>query len=337
MIERWLKNKKLYYLLLLCSLCMIGLWGCKWGTNKPTDKDNESNVTNSVSQSETSQSETRPTITPTVEPTKASDNNVTPTPIVTANQGSEEGFDGLTNYKHFQDAFFDYDFTYTRKGTDPYNQIIKVEGNYDLDLDNKEDSIILNLDYTKEDSTIEVNGISFDFHIDTYMEGEVKLVDLDKNDNYIEIACYDAGPSADDIYIFFRYDGKSIKEIGRLPITSYTNEAGRLVSIFDVSWQFEPPFCSGWYDIVDNELQYSANSIEEYKGKIYDYKGGYAFFIPMEEQPKDLDWSILNWEMENGKEYKPDKVKIIDVWHQNYYYVEFSSGETGLLYFWIGD
>ena len=42
------------------------------------------------------------------------------------------------------------------------------------------------------------------------------IVDIDTTDEYQEVAVHSPGPSADDEYLIFGYNGRSIKEMGRL-------------------------------------------------------------------------------------------------------------------------
>jgi len=42
------------------------------------------------------------------------------------------------------------------------------------------------------------------------------IIDIDTSDKYKEIAVHTPGPSDDDEYIIYWYDGNSIKEVGRV-------------------------------------------------------------------------------------------------------------------------
>lgn len=50
-----------------------------------------------------------------------------------------------------------------------------------------------------------------DFECDGFM-----IVDIDTSDKFKEIAVHSPGPSDDDVYIYYHYDGKNLKEIGRI-------------------------------------------------------------------------------------------------------------------------
>ena len=81
------------------------------------------------------------------------------------------------------------------------------------------------------------------------------------------------------------------------------------------------------------------NKIDLYLGQMYDFSGGGADYLLYEKLPDNPN---IQWE--EMKRFKESKVKLIDVWAMsederilNYYYIEFPTGERGLLYFWIGD
>jgi hypothetical protein len=245
----------------------------------------------------------------------------------------EETLDDLSTFLPIQDCFIDYKFQVEQVGSDDNRTSYMVNGNYDLNSDGKEDSIsILQKGRNNNLSFIEVNQIKLSFNVDNPYDGEVHIIDLDKSDPYLEVASFDDGPSGDPEYLFFRYDGSSIYEIGRIDAYASIDGSGRLISSFHRSNYFKPSFCSAWYEILNNALVIKHNRIDPYLGQMYDFAGGDAYFIPYEELPENPD---IQWD--ETKHFDACKVKIIDIRGMNEYYIELPTGEKGLIYFWIGD
>ena len=100
-----------------------------------------------------------------------------------------------------------------------YERVI-AQGNTvekDLNGDGQQDKVLFGVNYSQEDYsamiTFQVDGK--DVASDAVMEfpkEEYYLIDLDQNDNYIEIAILDYGPSDDPVTYFYRYleDGNVI-------------------------------------------------------------------------------------------------------------------------------
>jgi len=263
-----------------------------------------------------------PTLNPTVVPT------IAPTKVPTIQEITKKTVGDITTYKKLVDCFLDYKFKTSKT---------QVEGNYDLNQDGKLDVIKLDLKIKDEvmDPYLEVNGKKIKFYMDS--PGAVQIVDLDKKDKYLEIACFDAGPSADECYHLFRYTGKKLYKLGTIDAGALINQQGKLISSFDLTRYFKPYFCSAWYEIEHYTLVYYPNDTKKYIGKIYNYLGGQAFFIPCKKKP---DADNITWD--GIKEYDPVQLKLIDILYPyertlNFFYVELPTGEKGLLYFWIGD
>lgn len=186
---------------------------------------------------------------------------------------------------------------------------------------------------------IEVNGIRKEFFMDSTMDGESHILDLDNRDNFIEVACFDEWPSGDPCYHFFRYDGTDVYKIGEMDAYSLIDGQGNLISYFHLS-RFTPLFYSSWYTIQEGEFVQKANDFSDYLGRTYEFSGGDAFFIPFEEMPESYQ---QRWEWEEIRHFEPCNIKLIDVklysWDiaMNDYYVELPDGERGMMYFWIGD
>jgi hypothetical protein len=257
---------------------------------------------------------------------------VTPTCSVTGEAG-EETLDDISAFLPIYDCYLDYAFQVENLGFENSRYSYRVNGNYDLNSDGKKDSISILLKGRYNNlSYIEVNQIKLSFDMDNPFD-EVHIIDLDKNDPYLEVACYDDGPSGDPVFIIFRYDGSSIYELGQIDVYASIDGKGKLVSYFDCNNYFKPEFCSAWYEIINNTLELKNNKIDQYLGQMYDFAGGDAYFIPYEELPDqpDIQWDEM-------RHFDACKVKLINIWGgMNYYYIELPTGEKGLIYFWIGD
>jgi len=318
-------------IILLGSALLLTMSAC----NKSENVDNMKNVVSSSPFSTTAPSikitptsvpTLIPTTSPTVAPTNAPIN--TPTKVPSTPDNTKKTVGDITTYKKLVDCFLDYKF----KTVDS-----TVEGNYDLNQDGKLDAIKIDLKIKDEvmNPYLEVNGEKITFYMDS--PGAVQIVDLHKKDKYFEIACFDAGPSADECYHLFRYTGKKIYKLGTIDAGAWINQQGKLISSFDLTRYFKPYFCSAWYEIEHYTLVYYPNDTKKYIGKNYNYQGGQAFFVPCNKKPNADN---ISWD--NIKEYDPVQLKLIDILYPyertlNFFYVELPTGEKGLLYFWIGD
>jgi hypothetical protein len=284
-------------------------------------------------------------------------NTPAPTPSVSGPEdlGSGDGDEAdnktaekwnLSSFKKLRESFIDYKFNVISNGSGELPDSFDVKGEYDLDLDDKLDEISLflcgnGLNWAADVQTyIEINGIRKDFYMAYSDDGEVVIIDLDKNDSYLEVAYFDAGPSDDPIYDIYRYDGKEILELGEIDSSALIDGYGREIPYFFTSWQFTPVICSG-YQVIENNVFKTINlDIGDCLGKTYEFSGGDAFFQPCDSMPENLE---LNWDTENMIHLDPCKIKILDIKLSendrvlNYYFVELPDGQRGLLYFWIGD
>lgn len=277
-------------------------------------------------------------------PTALPTNVPTASPSVTlpaaTGEAEEETLDDLSSFKLLRDCYLDYTFQVEDLGSENDRTAYMVTGNYDLNSDGKEDSIsILQKGRYNNLSYIEINQTKLTFDVDNPMDGEVHIIDLDKNDPYLEVISFDDGPSGDPVYMTFRYDGSSIIVLGEIGAGASIDGEGRLIPYFNRNNYFEPEFCSAWFEIMDNTLVYKNNSIDQYLGQRYDFSGGDAYFIPYDILPEQPD---IRWE--EMKHFEPCKIKLIDIWGMseydrllNFYYIELPTGERGLLYFWMGD
>lgn len=86
----------------------------------------------------------------------------------------------------------------------------------DLDKDGTIDNVSLSEVKESGEFVLNVNRISRKGKL---IEGKTDgflIVDIDATDRYKEIAVHTPGPSDDDEYLLFWYDGKSLKDMGRL-------------------------------------------------------------------------------------------------------------------------
>ncbi|MDQ2088249.1 hypothetical protein RBH29_17635 [Herbivorax sp. ANBcel31] len=319
--------------LLICSIIFFSVTGCDNTQEIEGTKRSQETVDLTTPTEET-------TIQPT--PTEISPQNTTEDVDILENEDIDKM--DIKNFRPLQDSFINYDFNVEVNGTKSEPISFLVEGEYDLNQDGQPDKIELLLDgfYKRSgdqeiQTYIEVNGIKQEFYMDYSFNGEVKIINLDKNDEFLEIAYFDEGPSGDPHYVFYRYDGKRLYKIGSIDSGALTNGEGKFLSWFNTS-RFEPSFYSAWYEIENDKFVQKSNDITKYLGKNYEFAGGEAFFMPCDEMPKDFSptWN----EME---QFEACELKIIDIFFYpdsrtlNFYFVELENGETGMMYFWIGD
>jgi len=301
--------------LVTCSILLLFfLTGCKDSYNNNTQKSVE--VVNSTDSYIGSSSET------------SKDQNV-------------EEFD-ISKFKPINEYFDNYAFNVSINGTKEDPLSFKVNGEYDLNMDGKLDTINLELRSRlgiekSVQAYLQVNDLKEEINMEYTSDGEVRIIDLDKNDKYVEIAYFDEGPSGDPAYSFYRYDGKKLYNIGSLSSDVIYDGKGSFIPGLFIS-KFEPKFYSASYEIKDNMFVRRDNDIQKYLGKNYKFAGGEAYFIPAKELPDNFE---ARWE--EPKNFDASEIKIIDVIINpddrilNYYFVEFPNGDKGMLYFWIGD
>ena len=252
------------------------------------------------------------------------------------------GCDSENNEEDFVDLeskFIDYEFK-TKERTDSFY----VEGEYDLNNDGTKDKINLELQKntdTMVEAYIEVNGIKEEIYMSFTMDGETRLIDLDEDDEFIEVAYFDEGPSGDPTYYFYRYDGEDFYKLGELDDKGLIDGQGKLIAWIYQS-NFEPAFYSAWYEIENKEFTLKEKDTDQYLGKDYRLNESLnAMFEPMDEMPDEF---YPSWDDTYLKDSQGIDLKLIDISKAdydknllNFYFVELEDGEKGMLYFWIGD
>ncbi len=121
------------------------------------------------------------------------------------------------------------------------------------------------------------------------------------------------------------------------------NGKGKFISWFNLADKFVPQFYSAWKEIDGKEFISHTYDIKEYIGKNYEVSGQ-GYFVALDTNPKEDYHKYTRWLQEDIIEFKNTKVKILDILGitadsrlLNWFYVEMEDGQTGLMYFWIGD
>jgi hypothetical protein len=253
----------------------------------------------------------------------------------------------ITDFADFKECFIDYSFTVTKNGSEENPSSFDVQGEFDLNQDGILEEIrMLLIGHVEHRSNeiqayIKVDSQQKEINMDYTTDGEVEIIDLDKNDNYFEVACFDEGPSGDPNYKIYRYDGDKLYYIGDINTfaSALADGKGKVISGFNRSIYFTPSFCSECIMVEDNTFVQKIVAIEEYIGKTYEFSGGDAYFWPCEEMPEQFE---MRWEPEYLRRFEVCEIRLLDIYQlDNHtldaYFVELPDGERGMLYFWIGD
>lgn len=213
-----------------------------------------------------------------------------------------------------------------------------ITGSYDLDSDKKQDEISIKLLGRVEDgeSSIKINDKIFSFYANSL---ETYLVDLDKNDKYIEVVVLDNGASDDPNLLFFRYTGKEIIKLGNIHENVLLDGQGKALSTFQMT-VFEPRIALNIYEVVNNKFDKKSQDYNSSLNKNYTVPNDKAgFFIEMNTISKDFSPTFTEEHAITLK--KGDKIKIKNlslIEDEIYWYeVELENGKKGVLYFWMGD
>lgn len=299
-------------ILIVCILLSCILVGCK--SEKATEDSNNYNATR------------KPEPTEDV-PTEAA--------IDTSNPDNELDPD-IKDFSQLSNYFKDYDFSVTSNiNNELFVSTYEISGEYDLNGDGINENIqaVLSNDYDVN-SYVKVNDITVELYTDN-PTGEVKIIDLDRNDIYLELACFDDGPSGDPHYKFFRYNGEELIALGAMDSGAIMDGRGKFISWFNLGVNFKPQFYTSWDELVDNELKHREHDVNQYIGETYELSGS-GFFVPLDEVTEDY-YKYMTWEWETMRDFEATPIKILDIYSANIIFMEFEDGQKGLLYFWIGD
>lgn len=220
---------------------------------------------------------------------------------------------------------------------------LRITGSYDLDQDGTMDQIeIVNEANWRSTGTIKINTSEKEYEFDS-VYGTVKLFDINRNDDYIEIGILDDGPSADENYLLYRYSKDyGIEALGSISIYGLSDGEGRFVSMFD-KVMFEPSFFTAYYELFTHGYSVTPVYIEdEYKDKWFECKGEVSFVEGESSESKSRK-SFFDGEM-----IRDFRLKILNVdYNKNTSYssfgnivgydVELEDGRVGYLRFWMGD
>lgn len=92
----------------------------------------------------------------------------------------------------------------------------KFKTEEDLDGDGKKEEIVLKPVSEKGDFILAVNSTSIFGKLGEEAVDGFIVVDVDQRDRYREIAVHNPGPSSDDMYCLYWYDGSTIRKMGVL-------------------------------------------------------------------------------------------------------------------------
>ncbi|MGI6372208.1 MAG: M56 family metallopeptidase [Caldicoprobacterales bacterium] len=240
--------------------------------------------------------------------------------------------------KYIKDYTFDVSY---EEDLELGQRVYSFHGKYDLNGDGEADSINAVLITDNEDgSYIEVNGMKVELNLYN-PTGAVKIIDLDSEDGYTEVAIFDDGASGDPAFTFIRYDGTKLYTLGTIDRHALMDGKGKFISRFHLANNFKPQFFSALGEFKNNEYLITNYDVEQYIGETYEVYGT-GFFVPLDFYPEDYFEHVV-WDSENLREFKATKIKLLGIHISpdnptlNWFYVELPDGEKGLLYFWIGD
>lgn len=305
-------------ILMICIVLSFLLVGCI------PEKSNEDSTNNDVISKPEPTGETAPTKAVTTEAPPEGNTEVEETQVDSSNNDKGTGPD-IKDFSRLSDYFKDYNFAVS------INNGYEVSGEYDLNGDGIKEKIKTVLGV---DSYLKVNDKILEFYTDS-PTGELKIIDLDSNDNYLELACFDDGPSGDPHYKFFRYNGEELIAIGEMDSGAIMDGRGKFISWFSLGVNFKPQFYTSWKELVDNEFISRDHDVNQYIGETYELNGS-GFFVPLDETPKNY-YEYISWEWESMKDFESITIKILEIYSASVLFIEFEGGQKGLLYFWIGD
>lgn|GEM_PF-802563 len=345
-----MKPQNLFFIMILLIVSVSTGIGCSSSNHKKSVS--QLNSTPSANSAAATPSSSFTTPFPTSTPATSSLTS-TPAPIPTevpldVDTGKPiikgKSFDNLSGLKRIDEAFMNYKpkvSVHTNGDTDEVDDY-QADASFDLNHDGKADTIqfvISSAFNNPVQAYIKVNNIKLNVNTDIYSYIDfrvgIHLIDLDKADRYIEIACYITGAKINAGYLIYRYDGKKLYLIGKISEDDYVDHHGKIVSSLHIS-AFHPWFCSAWYEIENNSMVLYENDTKMYLGKTYHFNGGHASFMycdKMTSSKPDLDVADLYG-------FDACNIKLLDILYEpnsrrlSCYFVELSSGKKGMFYFY---
>lgn len=247
-------------------------------------------------------------------------------------------YSDYNNFTKLEDAKLPCEFENTFDN-EKYEEDYTITGSYDLDQDGKEDTITFLCNRDTMRMKLTINDASVDGEFPT--PGNAYVVDVDKSDSIIDLVLYDGGMSDDPNYTFYRYDGKSIRDIGTVGTLSNGsigfdghNRAAKLDSFVN---HLNPPMLLSYYEVKDNEWQMQEFDMTNAEQKEYtildtDIDGFFA------QTDAKIDEFERTWDKDEAITlHAGDAITINKIGEFESYEVKLADGRTGILYFWIGD
>lgn len=226
------------------------------------------------------------------------------------------------------------DFENDRKDyeSSPYH----ITGSYDLNSDDKRDNINLTLyrGHNSENSNIQINEQNLEMLIEE--PREAYLVDLDITDTYVELAIFANGPSYDPYYVFLRYTGSEIINLGTICDSALINGHGNIISTWEMV-NFEPKIVLGRHEIQNNKLIFKDIDFKGALDKEYTLTTDIGVhFAEVDKMTAELFVGEEPIILEKGLTIIIKEINIEDN-HPSWYYVEMQNGKRGVLQLVEGD
>lgn len=225
------------------------------------------------------------------------------------------------------------------------NKPFSIKGSYDLNKDGKKDSIKFSIGTNKDDLnvTLKINGKKRKDYINA--PKAAYIVDLDKDDSFLDLVLYDEGMYNEPTYHFYRYNGKSIKYLSAFCTLKKGTIAfdghNHVVAKDSFLGYLNPPMLRGYSTLTKNLWKYHKFDLSGAENKAYKLKkstpdGSFgAYFIETNKKPDEVKCNFTG--KYQIKLRKGDKITIRKIDRNERYQVKLKDGRVGVLYFWNGD
>lgn len=174
----------------------------------------------------------------------------------------------------------------------------------------------------------------------------LRFVDIDKSDKFLEFIIEDDGPSGDPSLYICRYDKDKIIYMGKIAafFNPYFNGKGQYVNGFDKIFLTNNNVFHTVYTLKNNKFNSKAYKFDNFINKKFilekDIKCYIYEFESLNQKVKD-DWLNTDniWGLESqGEIKKGSEIKILDLdLNSQQYLVEVNGKSILKIYFWIGD